>query len=472
MKDQALHRLKLLFADPKVWVLLLFLARLESIDLPITDEHCWRESITLGVSRNYLEWDANFFHPRTVLCDSRSGIQAQEFPLLNYAITLMWKVFGEQNWCGRLLVLLVGSLGLLSFEAIVRRLSNSRLALFAMVILGMSVTFRFARKPMPDVFALSLVFMGIHMAYRYLENGRWLPLIGYFLLTALGLLSKMPMACLMPFLLPGLLDTEKIPRRRAVVLGVGAFSVAVMAAWYFLWVPWAEKTYGFPLFFAYSMKEGWQTLTEQGWRIWERFYPIALVSHIAFALFVIGIFRSSFKYKVATRLMFAAGAAMFLFFIIKSGHVFPTHTYYVIPIVPFMSLLAGAGLYSLAGNKNIGFLVLGLLTLESYLIQREDLFTPYHMRKFLKLEKLADEFIPKDSRILVNGKSGNPHMLYCAHRLGWSVDDRMKDTAWLKGESTVGLDFAIIDRESWRDSLPFPMLYQDNDFRIYKIKSD
>lgn len=65
------------------------LIRLENINLPPLDEHAWRQSITLGVARNYLEWDTHFFHPRTVICDSRGGIQAQEFPLFNYCIFLL-----------------------------------------------------------------------------------------------------------------------------------------------------------------------------------------------------------------------------------------------------------------------------------------------------------------------------------------------------------------------------------------------
>jgi RHH-type proline utilization regulon transcriptional repressor/proline dehydrogenase/delta 1-pyrroline-5-carboxylate dehydrogenase len=38
------------------------------------------------MARNYLEWDANFFHPRTLFFDSRTGICAQEFPIFNYLI--------------------------------------------------------------------------------------------------------------------------------------------------------------------------------------------------------------------------------------------------------------------------------------------------------------------------------------------------------------------------------------------------
>ena len=63
-------------------------------------------------------------------------------------------------------------------------------------------------------------------------------------------------------------------------------------------------------------------------------------------------------------------------------------------------------------------------------------------------------------------------MMYFTHRLGWTVDDRMKDSHWLDGENTVGLNYVIIDRSQWKDSIPYPMLYEDNEFRIFKIKKD
>ena len=80
--------------------------------------------------------------------------------------------------------------------------------------------------------------------------------------------------------------------------------------------------------------------------------------------------------------------------------------------------------------------------------------------------------MPKNTKILVNDHSGSPLMMYFAHRRGWAVDDRMKDSTWVNGESTVGLHYVIIERTKWHDSLPYPKLIEDNDFQIYKIKKD
>jgi hypothetical protein len=60
-------------------------------------------------------------------------------------------------------------------------------------------------------------------------------------------------------------------------------------------------------------------------------------------------------------------------------------------------------------------------------------------------------------------------MLYFAHRCGWTVDDRMKDEQWVKGEYTVGMQYLVIERSRWKAPLPFDLLYEDNEFQVYKV---
>jgi hypothetical protein len=88
------HRITAWLFDVRIWIAVLLLIRLENIDLAPYDEHSWRQTMTLGVARNYAEVENNFFHPRTIVCDSRGGIFAQEFPLFNYSIfsTCWWRV--------------------------------------------------------------------------------------------------------------------------------------------------------------------------------------------------------------------------------------------------------------------------------------------------------------------------------------------------------------------------------------------
>jgi len=466
------EKIKTLLFDVRLWIVVLFLIRLENIDLAALDEHSWRQTITLGVARNYMEVDANFFHPRTVICDSRGGILAQEFPLYNYLVFLLWKVFGAHNWCFRLLSLVVASVGLFAFSKIARRLTDERAALFATVMFGVSIAFTYGRKAMPDVFAVSLVLMGLDWGWRYLEEKKGWQLALFFVFSALGMLCKMPAACVMALFVWPVLNRETENGVRFKLIGAGALATAAMAAWYFIWVPWAEKTYGFPLFYPQSFAEGWKQLVDMRHDTFARFYPIALTSKIAFGFCVIGLAWAIWKKNWPILLTFGLSAAVLFFFMLKAGLTFAGHVYYIIPFVPMMALLAGYGLSQTIRSWMIQFLVITAIATEAIYHHKTDFFIPWQDQKYLKLEKITDAHVPRDSRILVNNLEGNPMMMYFAHRRGWTVTDRMKDTAWLNGEATVGLHYVIIERSRWHDSLPYPKLYEDNEFQIYKIKKD
>ena len=458
--------------DVRLWILVLFLIRLENIDLPPLDDHAWRQTITLGVARNYMEVDPNFFHPRTVISDSRGGILAQEFPLYNYCVVLLWKVFGVHNWCFRLFSLVVASLGLWAFSNITRRLTDERTSLFATVIFGVSIAFTYGRKAMPDVFAVSLVLMGVNWGWRYLEEKKGWLLALFFVFSALGLLCKMPAACVMGLLAWPVLDKKTDNNARIKLIVAGAMATAAMAAWYFIWVPWAERTYGFPLFYPTGLAEGWQQLVALKDQTIERFYPIALTSQIAYVFCLAGLGWMIWKKHWPLLVTFGVSSALIFGLMLKAGGTFSMHVYYVIPYVPMMGLLAGYGLSQAISSWIIQVLILIAIATEAIYFHKTDFFIPWQSKKFLNLEEITDKYVPKDSRIIVNNSGGSPVMMYFAHRRGWTVDDRMKDTAWVNGEATVGLHYLIIDRSKWRDSLPYPKLYEDNEFQIYKTKKD
>lgn len=48
----------------------------------------------------------------------------------------------------------------------------------------------------------------------------------------------------------------------------------------------------------------------------------------------------------------------------------------------------------------------------------------------------------------------------------------MKDSSWVAGESTVGMDYLVLERSRWKDTLPWPKLYEDNEFQIYQTKKN
>ena len=96
-----------------VWFILLFgLIRLYGItNPPIEVAHAWRQTTVTMAARNFYEVDPNILYPRIDISEDLTGITGMEFPLMNYLIYLMSEVFGYAHWYGRLINLILSSLG-------------------------------------------------------------------------------------------------------------------------------------------------------------------------------------------------------------------------------------------------------------------------------------------------------------------------------------------------------------------------
>lgn len=464
--------LEQILTDIRFWIFILLLIRLESINLPPLDEHAWRQCITLGVARNYAEVDATFWEPKTVICDSREGILAQEFPILNYIIFLFWSVFGEQNWVFRLIGLLTSSIGLLYFYYLVKRIFNENIAFASTIVFAVSVAFIYSRKAMPDVFSVSLCIIAIEYAYRFKNNPNFTNGLLFTLLLTLGLLSKMPAAMLLPF---GywLFDFSKVGLKKSLpIVLMGSFALLMMILWYWVWVPWAEKTYQFRLFYPTSLMDGYRELMENLQDLGKRFYPIALTSKISFIFCLLGVILALYKKEKKIIILFILSTFLLIFFMLKTGRVFSGHDYYIIPFVPTMSVMAGYTISFLSRWKYVFFGILIVISIEAIIVHKKDFFVADFNRKYLRLESITDKYVKKSDRILINSGEGQPWMMYLAKRRGWTVSDRMKDTSWVNGEATVGLKYLLIEKAKWNDTIPYPILYDDIDFRLYIVKRE
>ena len=67
--------------------------------------HQWRQADCLSFTKNYYEEGVNFFSPKIHFQGSTEGKALSEFPLINYSVAGLWKVFGEHEYLYRFLVL-------------------------------------------------------------------------------------------------------------------------------------------------------------------------------------------------------------------------------------------------------------------------------------------------------------------------------------------------------------------------------
>jgi 4-amino-4-deoxy-L-arabinose transferase-like glycosyltransferase len=466
------ERIEQVLFHPWFWIGLLFVMRLDTINLPPMDGHAFRQCFTLGVSRSYVEQSMNFFEPRQLIVGDTDGLGPMEFPLYNYLVAILWQIFGQQPWCFRLLHLVVASLGLWSFWLILKRFLSAQAALASMVIFGCGLSYIYARKAMPDVFGVSLVFIGVRFAWDYIEQGKWQHLLYFFLLGSGGFLNKISAIGCFSLLVPALIDFDLNKRRKWHVVGTGFGIIGMFLAWYYAWIPWAERTYHTVWFFKHDWRSCMEEIFKTHWNeTKDRFFPIALQSKISGVFWAMGLLMAVILKNWRLLLLLLVFSGLFLYFMLQVGHNFSQHEYYVLPYTPMLAILAGYFWGEWATNKWLFVVVLGIIVYDATSKKWDDFYIPWYDRKFTKLEAAVDSVVPKDALIYTNGMGGNQVLLFFAHRRGWQ-DDKIPDSTWFANKVKQGLSHAVIERSATMDSLHYPMVYEDNDFRIYKVKKE
>lgn len=463
-------RIRAILTDIRFWIIILFLVRLIGItNAPLEGGHNWRQALTNMISRNFLEIEANILYPRIDMAGENSGIIASEFPFFNYLIYIFNYVFGYSHWAGRLINLLVSSAGLYYFYKLVKNLLNKQVAFNATIILGVSIWFAFSRKIMPDTFSVSLVIIGLYYAYNFLKTGGYSNLILFFFFSTIGILCKIPALSLFSVLGIIVFIKEVETSRKVTVFSVGALSFSIVCLWYFYWVPHLLETYHYQLYFPKGIGEGIQEITPLIPELLEKFYFSALSSYIAFAGCLVGIvllIRSKHKY-----LAFGIGIMSLVFglFILKTGAVFPTHNYYIIPFVPVMALLAG---YAIARIPlKFQYIVLGLIAIEGIANQQHDFHIKDSQLYKLELEKITDEVIPQKDLVIINGGQ-SPQDIYFSNRKGWTVDnDAVENTQHFDSLTNLGAKYLIIDKSRFQEyTNRNEMIYTDENYKIYQLQ--
>jgi 4-amino-4-deoxy-L-arabinose transferase-like glycosyltransferase len=363
----------------------------------------------------------------------------------------------------------VSSIGVFYFYKLIREIFNERVAFSAAFILSTSIWFGFARKIMPDTFSVALMIISLYYAWDYLTNGRRFSLVLFFVLSSLAMLCKIPALSLFSAL--GIVFfIREIPVKRKVYMYItGTLSFLIAGLWYFYWVPHLLQSYDYQLYFPKGIVEGIQEIIPLLPEALEKFYFSSLMSFIAFACFLAGlvlILRSKNQlFKITLALVFL----VFVVFIIKTGAVFPLHSYYVIPFVPLMALVAGYFISKIP--LRFQYILLGLIAIEAIANQQHDFFIKDSEKYKLGLEQVAEKTIPKGDLIIING-GASPQQIYLSHRKGWTVEsEKLQSTTYIDSLSTLGAKYLILDTKKFGGEIKtYPKIYTDDHFAVYDLR--
>ena len=464
-----------IFRDIRFWIVLFFFIRLVGItNPPLEVEHNWRQTSVAMVARNFLEIDNNILYPRVDIAGNTSGITGMEFPLLNYSIYLVAEVFGYQHWYGRLINLIISSFGLFIFFKLIDKYFKKKTALYATLILLFSLWFSYSRKIMPDTFSMSFVLAGIYFGSNYLDkysrSNQLINLILYAIFVTFGTLSKVPSAYLLVVFLIPLLDKKVLLKRKIFFILVTGLSSILPLLWYFYWVPHLVETYGFWYFFmGKSISNGVIEIANNLPETLLRFFETAM-KFIAFAVFLFGLIMGIIKKNKLLISIFLMSFLSFLIIVFTAGETFPQHSYYMIPFIPVMALVAGYG-FSQINNRKLQIVLIVAIGIEGILNQHYDFRIKGQERTLLSLEDDINRISEKNDLIIINSGQ-NPTPMYFAHRKGWvESNDKINDDNYIQSLKLKGLKYIVILKKTFgtKINLAFPVVFENDNYCIYKL---
>jgi 4-amino-4-deoxy-L-arabinose transferase-like glycosyltransferase len=427
---------------------------------PLVEYHHWRQVDTAAIARNLWESGFNVFYPE-VDWGGRHGYVESEFPLVPAAAALVYSVFGQQDYFGRLVSVVFSTATIAATFALARLLLGSAAALAAAYLVAVSPSsVFFGRAFMPDAAMLFFWVFGVYAFLRYLRAAggdpatraplhRWL-WMGSASAT-LACVDKLPAVMMFAPIAAAAWQVRgrEVLRDRALLFAV-SMPLLLTLAWYvhaFMLYRQTGLTFGILM---HPAKTYPLNISPGPWgRAWSKYSTMAVLTNGRFYMTILerlngvlllpwglaGALAGAVRWKQGCgRVVADVWVLAMLLFIMVMGEVNFTHEYYQLPLVPAAALYFGAGVaplfagrWALATGRGLArAAVLVAVALVGFVfsgVQRT-----HYQRNAMDVESLAagraiERMIPADALTITVDRYGvtSPFLLYFSHRKGWSL---------------------------------------------------
>ena len=316
--------------------------------------HSWAQCMRASIAKNYAEESMNFFLPRLHNYLDGEGITGLEFPLVNYIVAILYKLFGFNEAYYRGFMCFTMFLGLFYFFKLHNNLLNNvflsllsvSLAFFSPVLVYYTTNF------MPDVTSLALVLIGWYLFFDYLKTTRVQKL--YWLVLVLTIASLIKVTSFIAF---GVLfcvlildhfkfyhkttNGEFLIKHKKQFIIASVLGTMIIFGWYY-YAQWLSEKYHSN---AFTLGSVYPKTEEEFWSVVEaiknnwyteyyrpEFYNILFYMLIA----VVVLFKYTSRLLFSILFFTTLGSLAFTFLMFIQ---FKNHDYYIIPLLPSVFLL-------------------------------------------------------------------------------------------------------------------------------------
>jgi len=450
------------------FIAVMFAVRLFHItDPPIEVAHNWRQTTSMMVARNFHQLDANILYPTIDETGENRGVVGMEFPAIPYTIHLVSIPFGYDHWYGRLIVLVLVTLGSWYFFLLTRMFVEEKTAAWATVLYTASSLIHLGRKVMPDPAALSLVMVALYYGFCYLKEGNTLRLVAYFLFALLGTLIKIPFGLYLALLAIPFFNSTTPNIRKALFAGSSTVVLMVVWWWYFRWNMHLAEEFGQWYNSGKPLSVGAAELTEHWSAVLERFYFSAYHSFVWGILSLAGFAFLIYKRSRVAVLSSAILLPLIILYMMKSGSLFSHHGYYALILVPWLAMCGALFLEKINARIAVTIFVLGFI--ESVANQQHDFFIKPAAFNKLQLESIANDVCNSEDLVALVSNA-NPNEFYFLNRRGWLVDPKHCNVSQLQDLTNRGCRFLFVPRERLPIDIPYSVAFDYEHYVVYQLK--
>lgn len=400
--------------------------RLIDLNAPFIDTWSWRQCDVAAIARNFLHNGYCFAWPQIDWAGNAPGFVGTEFPLLPYAVALVYDAVGVHEWVGRLETICFFALSLPFFFALVRRAFGELAARWALFFYSFApLGIEAGRAFMPDMPSLSLSVIGLYCFLRWRQGHSWRSFLTAALTIALAILLKATTAIIgLPLLYlsvisiterGGNFDRGRRPRLHELIL-FALIALVPAALWY--WHAWEIARTNYPYHFF-----GAGGFSIMSWRwyggIFWRTATISLTP-VLFILMLAGAL--TLPRRPGSRLFHWWLVAM-IGFIIAVGYG-NRHPWYQLPLVPIAASLAGLFCQECVDRLRAPRVVrqfsgafLAVIFAVAVFFNARTYFAA--SSSDLRETGLALQRITPPTARIVAVDDGDPALLYYAQRTGW-----------------------------------------------------
>lgn len=418
--------------------------------------HVWRQTQTQSTINNFYEEDMNIFRPRRNDRGNGDGIFRMEFPLMQWSVAVLYKVFGKEIVITRIFMFLTGLLAVLGMYFLLLQLSaNKRTAMMGAWAFNFSPGFYYYTiNPLPDVFALCCAIWGLAFFFYYKNNPTRKSAITSGIFFSLAGLCKLPFivfyAVPAVYFLSGLLN-RKIQNKKTIDALLLLFTALFPLWWYITVIPeWKgngviagvlDNRIDWLTFFDYLQHNLISTL------------PEILINYAALPFFAAGLyyFFKNKTYKTENSLLLLVLAAcVTCYFFFEINMIAKVHDYYLFPFYPLLFILISFGINQLSTHTTGKWMItalLMLLPLTAWLRMhsRWDETSPGFNPDLLIHKKELREAVPNQALCVAGNDVSHFIFLYYIDKKGWAFHDNQLSGETLHAMKTKGARYFFCD---------------------------